>query len=298
MYHYWAYGMNIASEMECPEMLPYKSNVTDLYIRLGKAPASIPDTPLKVVGSMQMSAEHYRLELPICTYYVREGKEIIIDVKPHADEKSLRLFLLANAMAAALHQRRQVALHAGAIVTAHGLVVVCGHSGAGKSTTISALRKKGFAAFADDVVILSQQKGEIAGIASYPIVKLWEDSFEKLALGKVDEDKRIREKIPKYVNSFHKEFIKEPVVIKEIFFLQKQPGFVAPASRTVTGIEAFHHLKEGLYQTSQANTPEYTQQLFQLLSTVAERIPLSLITRGDANNSIEEVTQLITKKIH
>jgi hypothetical protein len=298
MYHYWAYGMLIASEMEVPEMLPFRGASIDLHIRLGKAPATIPDTPLKVIGSMQMSATHYRLELPICTYYVREGKEIIIDIKPHADDKSLRLFLLANAMAAALHQRQQVALHAGAIVTQQGLIVVAGHSGAGKSTTISALRQKGYAAFADDVVIVSQNGDNIMGTASYPIVKLWEDSFEKLQLGERNEEKRIREHIPKYINSFHQEFSKESLPIRKIFFIDKQPGNHPASAESLSGVQAFSYLKEGLYQTSQANTPAYAQHLFQLLAVIAESVPLTLIKRGDAVNSIEEITQLITESNH
>jgi hypothetical protein len=295
MYYYWAYGMHIRSELEVPEMLPFRGSDTDLYIRLGKAPDAIPDPPLKVIGSMQMSAKHYRLELPICTYYVREGQEITIDIKSNADDKSVRLFLLANAMAAALHQRQQVALHAGAVVTDRGLVVVSGHSGAGKSTTISALRQKGFAAFADDVVIVSQQADKVIGTASYPIVKLWGDSIEKLQLGERNEEKRIREHVPKYVNSFHEEFSKEPLIIREIFFIEKIAGNQTPEAKPLSGIQAFSYLKEGLYQTSQANTPEYAQYLFQLLSTVAEKVPITLISRGDAINSIEEVIRLITE---
>jgi energy-coupling factor transporter ATP-binding protein EcfA2 len=295
MYYYWAYGMHIRSELEVPEMLPFRGSDTDLYIRLGKAPDTIPDPPLKVIGSMQMSAKHYRLELPICTYYVREGQEITIDIKPNADDKSVRLFLLANAMAAALHQRQQVALHAGAVVTDRGLVVVSGHSGAGKSTTISALRQKGFAAFADDVVIVSQQADKLIGTASYPIVKLWGDSIEKLQLGEIKEESRIREHVPKYINSFHEEFSKEPLIIKEIFFIEKIAGNQTPEAKALSGIQAFSYLKEGLYQTSQANTPEYAQYLFQLLSTIAEKVPVTLIRRGDAINSIEEVIRLITE---
>jgi hypothetical protein len=295
MFYYWAYGMNIESEMEFPEMLSHKGASIDLRIRLGKAPDNIPDTPLKEIGSMQMSASHYRLELPICTYYVKEGNEIIIDVKPNADDKSLRLFLLSNAMAAALYQRQQVAMHAGAIVTDQGLVLVSGHSGAGKSTTISALRQQGYAAFADDVVIVSKLNGKMVGTASYPIVKLWQDSIEKLQLEEMDEDKRIREQIPKYVHSFHKEFSKEPIPIKEIFFLEKTSGSFAPTKEPLRGVRAFGYLKEGLYQTSQASTPAYATYLFELLASMAEQVPLQLIIRSDSDNSIEAVTKLITE---
>lgn len=297
MHYYWAYGINIASELECPEMLPFRGEIIDLHIRLGKVPDAIPEPPLKQIGSLQMSADHYRLELPICTYYVRHGKEIIIEIKSNADQKTIRLFLLANAMAAVLHQRRQVALHAGAIVTGEGLVLVSGRSGAGKSTTISTLRKKGFTIFADDVVVLSEQNGKIVGIASYPIVKLWQDSIEKLEMEGISEEKRIREHIPKYVHSFHEEFSKEPVAIKSIFFLEKTAGSFVPTAEPLLGVRAFGYLKEGLYERSHAYTEAHAKQLFVLLSALAAQVPLSLITRSESGNSIEAVIQLITKNL-
>ena len=298
MFYYWAYGMNIESAMEIPEMLPHRGTSIDLKIRFGKAPNKIPDTPLKEIGSLQMSADHFRLELPIGTYYVREGKEIIVDTKPNADDKSLRLFLLANAMAAVLHQRLQVALHAGAIKTKQGLILVCGHSGAGKSTTISALRQKGYQPFTDDVVVLSQEGTKITGTASYPIVKLWQDSIEKLQIADINEGQRIRDQIPKYQQAFHDEFSKDTTEIKEVYFLEKKPGSFSPTMESLQGVRAFQYLKEGLYQNTQAHSAAYNEHLFRLLAIVCEEIPLHLITRGESTNSIEEVVGLITKNIH
>lgn len=298
MFYYWAYGMNIESAMEIPELLSHKGDPIDLTIRFGKAPNKIPATPLKEIGSLQMSADHFRLELPIGTYYVREGKEIIVDTKPNADDKSLRLFLLANAMAAVLHQRLQVALHAGAIKTKQGLILVCGHSGAGKSTTISALRQKGYQVFTDDVVVLSQEATRLVGIASYPIVKLWQDSIEKLQIAGIGEEQRIRDQIPKYQHAFHTEFSKEPVEIKKLFFVEKKPGSFSPTLQTLQGVRAFQYLKEGLYQNTQAHAAAYNEHLFGLLSAVAEKVPISLVTRSESTNSIEEVVRLITENIH
>ena len=151
MFFYWAYGLEIQSELEFPEMHPYAVKMPDLEIKFGKVPAMLTGHEVIAKEKFFVSPTEYLIHLPICSYYVKEGASITIELRENADLPSVRLFLLTNAMAAVLHQRNKVALHAGAIQTEKGLVVICGDSGAGKSTTISALQQKGYKIFVDDV---------------------------------------------------------------------------------------------------------------------------------------------------
>jgi hypothetical protein len=51
-----------------------------------------------------------------------------------------------------LQVRGMEVLHASAVLTSHGVVAVCGVSGAGKSTIASALSRRGYSVWADDAV--------------------------------------------------------------------------------------------------------------------------------------------------
>jgi len=171
MFFYWAYGLEIVSELEFPEMYPYAVKKPDLEIKFGKVPAVLTGPEVIAKEKFFISPTEYLIHLPICSYYVKEGASITIELRENADLPSVRLFLLTNAMAAVLHQRNKVALHAGAIQTEKGLVVICGESGAGKSTTICALQQKGYKIFVDDVLVLKDAGAKVVGVAAFPTLK-------------------------------------------------------------------------------------------------------------------------------
>jgi hypothetical protein len=222
MFFYWAYGLEIVSELEFPEMYPYAVKNLDLEIKFGKVPAALTGSEVIAKEKFFISPTEYLIHLPICSYYVKEGASITIELKENADLPSVRLFLLTNAMAAVLHQRNKVALHAGAIQTEKGLVVICGESGAGKSTTISALQQQGYKIYVDDVLVLEKENQSILGVAAYPTLKLWDDTIEKLALGVVLEEQKLRESVNKYRVSFQEDFTTKPIPVYKLFYLLKE----------------------------------------------------------------------------
>lgn len=294
MFYYWAYGLTIESEMEFPEMLAHKGDKIDVRIQLGQVPATLEGEEVVNKESLSVSPTEYLLQLPICSYYVKDGQQITIEIKPEADDKSVRLFLLTNAMAAILQQRNKVALHAGAVVTEKGLIIISGDSGAGKSTSISALQQKGYKVFADDVVVLEENsKGEVIAYASYPTIKLWEDSIEKLGVGELSEEAKLREHVAKYRVHFHEDFIREPLNVTRVFVLKKNETLSAPSIKPLTGVQSFVDLYAQLYRTSQTNSPEKRNLLFNSISNLAAKIPVHVIERPLEGNSIEEVLALI-----
>jgi len=275
-------------------MLAHDSTQVDVAIRLGKVPQTLSGDDVVTKGRLSMSPTEYLLHLPICSYYVKEGKEITIELQDDADEKSVRLFLLTNAMAALLHQRNKVALHAGAVVTNDGLIIICGDSGAGKSTTISALQQKGYKVFADDVVVLEEDaQGKVIAFASYPTIKLWEDSLEKLGVGELTEEAKLREHVAKYKLHFHEEFTREPLPVNRVFVLKKNETLSAPTIHPLSGVQAFTELYSNLYRTSLMNSLEKRNLLFNSISGLAGKIPVQQIERPTEGNSIDKVLALI-----
>ena len=297
MFFYWAYGLEIQSELEFPEMYPYAVKKPDLEIKFGKVPAVLTGPEVSAKEKFFISPTEYLIHLPICSYYVKEGASITIELKENADPPSVRLFLLTNAMAAVLHQRNKVALHAGAIQTEKGLVVICGESGAGKSTTISALQKKGYKIFVDDVLVLEKEKENVLGVAAYPTLKLWDDTIEKLALGVIPEEQKLRESVNKYRLSFQEDFTIKTIPVYKLFYLRKEEANTIIEVIKKDGLEAFKILYSQLYRTSMINNNQSKAILFERLNQLINQTGLFEVVRPTNGNSIEEIVQIIEKEI-
>ena len=297
MFFYWAYGLEIQSELAFPEMYPYAVKNPNLEIKFGKVPAMLTGHEVIAKEKFFVSPTEYLIHLPICSYYVKEGASITIELRENADLPSVRLFLLTNAMAAVLHQRNKVALHAGAIQTKKGLVVICGESGAGKSTTISALQKKGYKIFVDDVLVLEKEKESVLGVAAYPTLKLWDDTIEKLALGVMPEEQKLRESVNKYRVSFQEDFITNPIPVYKLFYLRKEEANTSIEVINKDGLEAFKILYSQLYRTSMINNNQIQAILFERLNQLINQTGLFEVVRPTNCNSIEEIVQIIEKEI-
>ncbi|MBI3351136.1 MAG: serine kinase [Nitrospirae bacterium] len=88
----------------------------------------------------------------IGAFLIREGREIIFQPVPGAEEHLLRLFILGPVLAVILHQRGFLILHASAVEVNGNAVAFLGGSGWGKSTIAAALNGQGHAVLSDDVV--------------------------------------------------------------------------------------------------------------------------------------------------
>jgi hypothetical protein len=85
MFFYWAYGLEIVSELEFPEMYPYAVKKPNLEIKLGSVPAVLTGPEVIAKEKFFISPTEYLIHLPICSYYVKEGASITIELRENAD---------------------------------------------------------------------------------------------------------------------------------------------------------------------------------------------------------------------
>ena len=110
----------------------------------------------------------------VADYLVEAGSKVTIRPHPSASEQDIRLFANGVVYAVLLLQRREyLPLHAGAIETPQGAILVCGASGSGKSTLIASFVKRGFRFLSDDTSpVKVNEKGTVITTPYLPQLKL------------------------------------------------------------------------------------------------------------------------------
>lgn len=295
MHQYWGFGLLISSEIEFPEFLPFTfTDEPELTITLGTVPTELTGEGLVKKVQVSMTATQYLQKMPVASYYVSNGNQILIEPAAEADEKSIRLFLLSNAMAAVLHQRGSIPLHASAVMHHDGIVLFCGASGAGKSTTATMLQQKGYKVFSDDVCVLRIEGDEVTAVPSYPMMKLWADSFHKTGLDMAGEDDKIRPKLAKFARFYHDEFDIAPKPVKQIFLLDTNNSTAEVSIKPLASIAAFAQLQRNTYRPVQMNGMQKRNQHFAAITRLTNAAPVYKISRPLSGNTLTEVIDLIT----
>ncbi len=298
LHFYTGFGLQIASEIEFIELLPSDAKDPDIFIRYGTLPDNIfPEFEQTKIYTLFRENE-FLLYIPgIAKYRALEGKEITVDTCKDADKESIRLFLLSITMAALLTQRKKILLHASAILLNGKLVLFVGDSGAGKSSTVAELSKRGYTLFSDDVCVLENVSGKTDGMyaySSYPMMKLWEDTVQKLDDKQFDKTYKIRPQVSKYGQFFHEQFSKSPYPIKMIFVLnpvESQTGEYA--AKKIAGLEAFEYLSKNTYRRQFLHEHSLQALHLKLLSSLVQSSEIILLTRNKHKSEIGTFTDFL-----
>ncbi|TWV93291.1 serine kinase [Chitinophaga pinensis] len=232
----------------------------------------------------------------LAAYYVADGNRIIIcPLTTDLEDRVLRLFVLAGAMAGILQQRKQVTLHAAGIVIEDGLTLISGNSGAGKSTTLAGLQERAYRIFTDDVTVLKQLPDDdyVRGIASYPMLKLWEQSLQTLQWE--DRSFPVMPGMNKYGIFFHQHFDTQHYPIRRIILLSA--GEVNEIQHEqLTGSKAFTQIVQHVYKEVLFRQPAARALCFDTISAMIRHSETHLIRRPsqcDPEHLLNTVTSLL-----
>jgi hypothetical protein len=228
VFSYIAYGLGIRSEIALPELTAAEI-APDVVLRcesLGWKVATEPDPE----DWVWLSRSRARLFWPGAGQVeVRDGKEIVIDVAPGAEERVLRLFILGPVFSILLQQRGLLVLHASAVSVGGGAVAFLGGSGWGKSTTAASLHALGHSLVADDNVAISLHNPTSDGEAhsdnidavvlpAFPQIKLWPDSALALR-DSIDDLPRLHPEMDKRAWRAASNFLSSPLPLRRIYVL-------------------------------------------------------------------------------
>jgi hypothetical protein len=269
--HYHLFGLNISSEIRLPCIVQKQPAIPDVEIKRGVA--AIPQER-RSTGPEPPSRPIYFAVEGIARFLIEAGKTVIVEAVPTADEDTMLLYLLGSALGGILHQRGLHPLHASSIETSRGAVLFCGHSGAGKSTTVSALMQRGYRMLSDDISVISgDETGALLVEAGYPQQKLWAQSL--YLIPPVAARKAVPTRIGKYVVSIDDHFCEQACRLYAIYFLCPVDDVVLHLE-TLTGLDKVSMLSEHIYRSQfMPNQP------WHFLSAVAQHSRIVRVSRPE-----------------
>lgn len=191
--HYQIFGLRIASEIPCPELIGQESTGAgpgdrrpsappDCLWRLARLEAELETARFANARVQIVPGSYQFLIQAVARYRVQQGTQILVDPLPGADPGDVRLWLLGTALGALLHQRGLLPLHVSALAIDGGASAFCGDSGAGKSTLAAALHRRGLPLLTDDVGLAVPEADRVRFYPGFPRIKLWRDALEHFGL--------------------------------------------------------------------------------------------------------------------
>ena len=294
--YYTAYGLTIDSQVDCPQLtrlVPQPGNSpADVIIRYGETPQALKN-PLAQGAFFQANPTQFLLRIKaIGSFLVLEGREIIIEPAPQANNDDVTLFLFGSVFGAVLHQRGYLVLHASAIATPRGSVLFMGNSGHGKSTTAAAFIQRGYRILADDVCAMRiDPSGCPVIIPAFPQLKIWADAAEKLNAD-IHSLHKVRAQLEKYALPVQEQFSQAPMPIHALYHLNihNQPDI---RLENVEDAERFKMLLDNTYRAHFLDGLKMRGEHFRLAMAVTKAGLFRRVTRPLYPFLLHELVDLI-----
>lgn len=283
--------MTIASEMEFPELLA-GSGTPDVWVRCGAVPAHLSSAPPTGLF-FEADADSFLLRVEgVARYWVRAGRDIVVDVAADALDVQVRTFFLGAVLTAVLHQRGVLVLHASGVVGARGAVLFAGSSGGGKSTLLAALVGRGYEPFGDDVAVVTQEAtNQLLVHPGVPQVRLWADAATRLG-HRVEESSRILPSIDKYALPLKAFGGCAPRPLTGLYVLSVGDGDELQFE-PIEGSQCFTAIREYTRNLQIMEDLQMQRPHFHLAAAVASRIPVVRISRPRGRDSLDELVDRV-----
>ena len=260
MFSYFAYGLNISSEIALPEFISVDShpvNLVDLEITIDRSRAIsdlVPPEAINEGALIQLNTSQALIYVRgTGVFIIENGSHVTIIPDTTSRELLIRFYLVGTIMGVVLYQRKFLVLHASAVNINGGAVAFLGISGEGKSSTAATFVTHGYSIITDDVAPIDLTSNSLIMHPGFPQVKVGAEIAQALgydykSLQAVHTFKEKRALQPR------KGFSIAPIPLKRIYVLTTAKEFaIAPirASEAVTEL-ARHSRPTTLYHSGGA----------------------------------------------
>lgn len=296
-YDYALCGWHVRSALPLPELIAWDGptdSPADVTIAQGVVPEKLdhPVSPGKylAVGADGEVLLHIR---DLVRILVQGGDRITVQILRETPGNEWRLFLLGSGLAHLCLQRGLFALHAATVQLAERTVAIAGHTGAGKSTLSMALVKRGHRLLSDDLAVLRPASSSVEVLPSFPRLKLWRDSLERLQISTVGLS-RVREALEKYDVRPQAAFDPAPKQLHAIVVLHSGPDLRLTRLGAVAAVPV---LNAHISRPRVAAYLGRRADLFRQSALVAQAVPVFHLVRTQEMNTLHEAASLLEEKL-
>jgi len=277
MSFYSAYGLTILSELPFPE-LRAASGTPDITIRRGAVPFT---------GAAANRTEQFIYGTQTGGFRIREGREIVVDPLPEANEAIVRVVLLGRVMACLLWQRGWFPMHSsGVVINGHAALFV-GESGAGKSTLAAALHARGHALVTDDVGPVRVRGGVCEVLPSFARLRLSRESIAEVDTPAFGERNF---HVDKYNIELSQGHFGGPVPLRRIYFLDSADEL---RSEPVPPVAAVASLSAHSFIRRQRYDAESMRIQLRECAALAQAVPVRHLSRPKEFGLLAEVVRAV-----
>ena len=307
---YRVYGLVFKSNSDFPQLIP--DDASDAQNYDVEVVVEESDELSKTVQELQAEGKNFgktadgiwfKNQAGYFTVEYRDGMSYMTCRKYKDVHVSIvRSFLLGNALAVMLTQRRKIVLHGSTLVIGDKTIMVCGDSGAGKSTLSMALQDKGAKLMADDISVIDvdPSDGKCYAYSGFPEQKLCRDAAVRQGYD-LDTLRYVNEDRDKYSIDSNSIFVEGKRIPDALFLLHK--GNIGKMSEEVVSYEVIGAEKVNaitdrfflneLYHGFLSLSPENMLKCVAL----AGQIKIVDMTRAVELDTISKLTEVILDNI-
>lgn len=194
-------------------------------------------------------------------------------------------------LAAQLLLRGIAPLHAAAVRTDAGAVLIAGRSASGKSTMAALMAQRGHGVLSEDLTGLELQAGQAVVVPGYAGVTLWRDVMVRLGYA-VDAYQPVHPELDKYVVTPAAPCTDRPVPVRAIFVLTVRND-PAMTIGSITGMEKFQIIGHNTYNTRLTDALVSRDAFFALSTALAASVPVWQIRRPRGVWTAEQIADRV-----
>lgn len=295
VYKYLVGGIVYKTSIEFPEFIETTLPHTTI-VEYGNVPERLENQIDARALIAANDKDEVLFTMPKVARFLIEGTHTVtIELIDTSKKSDAEKYMLTFVLGMISYKMKYFPLHGGGVVYNNEAYLFTGLSGAGKSTTIAALKDAGFKILGDDIANLFLEGKEVYMHPCFPRFKLWEESLEMLNLKNTNEY-QLKSDINKYLVPVGENFSEMPIKVKRIYHLQedREGNFSFLVKK---GPEKLNLLKSNSYKPWAVKLFGFQKEHFALMNQMLPFIEWVEFRRPKDKLKFEEMKSLLINHI-